>query len=213
MTSVFAGIGVCYLVAYGLKRVRLAGRLTLLLGGSLFDRGGSRSRARRRRHRAPARPGHRDGLRDARGLALPGRGRRSIHPWPLRPAISAAFTALVLASADWFLTGLNRHRDACVAERAVTGLHSLWPVIVAAGLRYSAGQQGRRNPDGEASQRGACQAPPSAKPFTANLARLWTAAAMPTTTSTRGHHPVGPTPFWVIRQSRSLTSRTCSLAE
>jgi hypothetical membrane protein len=160
MTSVFAGIGVCYFVtAYGLKRVRPAGRVTLLLGGAcsiavaVFPEPG-------------------DGGTTPQHVVATGMGFATLAawpclavedgpstPWPLRPAISAAFTALVLASAAWFLVELHGHGDAGVAERVVTGLQALWPVIVAAGLRYSAGQQGRDHPDGEAGQRGARQAP------------------------------------------------------
>lgn len=154
MTWAFAGIGVCYFVtAYGLRRVRPAGRVTLLIGGvcsiavALFPEPG-------------------DGGTTPQHVVATGIGFTTLTlwpclaadggpsaPWPLRPAVSAAFTALVLASAVWFLVALNGHGDPGVAERVVAGLQAVWPLIVVAGLRYSAGQQRRRQPDGEAGQR------------------------------------------------------------
>lgn len=138
MTSVFAGLGICYFVtAYGLRRVRPAGRVTLLLGGActiavaVFPEPG-------------------DGGTTPQHIAATGLGFVSLAawpclaveggpatPWPLRPVISAAFTALVLASAAWFLVELHGHGAAGVAERVVTGLQALWPVIVATCLRRS----------------------------------------------------------------------------
>ena len=127
MTSVLAGIGVCYFVtACGLKRVRPAGRVTLLLGGAcsiavaVFPEPG-------------------DGGTTPQHVVATGMGFASLAvwpclaveggssaPWPLRPATSAFFTALVLASAAWFLVELNGHGDAGVAEHVVTGLQELW---------------------------------------------------------------------------------------
>lgn len=160
MTAVFAGIGVCYFVtAYGLKRVRAAGRLTLLVGGlcsiavAVFPEPGDGGTT----------PEHvvATGLGFATLAAWPCLAVEGgpAAPWPLRPAVSAGFTGLVLASAVWFLVALNCHGQAGVAERVVTGLQALWPVVVAAGLRHAAGQQGRGQPGNEAGQRRDRQAP------------------------------------------------------
>ena len=154
MTSVFAGIGVCYFVtAYGLKRVRPAGRIMLFLGGvcsiavAIFPEPGDGGTT----------PQHAvvTGMGFVTLAAWPCLAMESgpSAPWPLRPAVSAAFTALVLASAAWFLLELHGHGNSGIAERVVTGLQALWPVVVVAGLRYSAGQQGRDRPYGGAGQR------------------------------------------------------------
>ena len=166
MTSVFAGIGVCYFVtAYGFKCVRPAGRITLLLGGvcsiavALFPEPGDGGTTPQ--HVVATGVGFTT-LAAWPCLAVEG-GRTA--PWPLRPPPPAVSTALVRASAVWFGVERSGHGDAGAAERVVTGLQALWPVIVAAGLRRSAGlrhpagQQDRGHPDGEAGQRGAGQAP------------------------------------------------------
>ena len=159
MTWVFAGIGVCYFVtACGLRRVRPAGRVTLLLGGVA-----SIAVA------LSPEPGY--GGTTPQHVVATGIGFTTLAvwpclaveegsgaPWPLRRGISVGFTVLVLGSTVWFLIALNGHGEAGVAERVVAGLQAVWPLVVAAGLRYSAGQQGRRHPDGEAGQRGARQA-------------------------------------------------------
>ena len=159
MTSVLAGIGVCYFVtACGLRHVRPAGRVMLLMGGvasiavALFPE-----------------PGY--GGTTPQHVVATGIGFTMLAlwpclaveggpaaPWPLRRGISVGFTVLVLGSAVWFLVALNGHGDAGFAERVVIGLQAVWPLVVASGLRYSARQQGRRHPDGEAGQRGAWQA-------------------------------------------------------
>jgi hypothetical protein len=51
-------------------------------------------------------------------------------PWALRPAASAAATALMVAGATWFLLEMHRQGAVGVAERVVTALQSLWPFVV-----------------------------------------------------------------------------------
>ena len=160
MTSAFAGIGVCYFVtACGLTCIRRAGRATLLLGGAcsiavaVFPEPG-------------------DGGTTPQHVVATGIGFTTLAawpclaveggpctPWPLRPATSAAFTGLVLASAAWFLVELHGHGEAGIAERVVTGLQALWPATVAAGLRHAASQQRRDHPHDEPAQRRPRQPP------------------------------------------------------
>jgi hypothetical protein len=56
-------------------------------------------------------------------------------PWALRLEFSAPFTVIVAAAAAWFLLELHAHGEAGLAERVVTGLQALWPVIVVVCLR------------------------------------------------------------------------------
>ncbi|GAA3506459.1 DUF998 domain-containing protein [Streptomyces prasinosporus] len=59
-------------------------------------------------------------------------------PWALRPAPSAAATAVMVAGAVWFLVEAHRQGVAGVAERVVTAVQSLWPfVVVTSCLRHA----------------------------------------------------------------------------
>lgn len=140
MTGVLAVVGGCYvLTAQGLGRVRRPGRAALKVGGvsailvALSPE-----------------PGH--GATSLQHLGAAGLGffslmawpclameRGPYAPWPLRPAASIGFTTLVFASAVWFLAELHGHGDAGLAERVVTGLQSVWPVIVVGCLRRGVG--------------------------------------------------------------------------
>jgi hypothetical membrane protein len=136
MTAVLALVGACLIVtAYGLGRVRAGGRVALLFGGvcailvalSPEPGGGATSP----QHLVAAALGFTT-LAVWPCLALE---RGPSVPWPLRPAVSLAFTAVVVGSAVWFVLALHAHGEAGVAERVVTGLQALWPVVVTSGLR------------------------------------------------------------------------------
>lgn len=136
MTAVLAVVGGCYVVtAHGLDRVRRRGRTALKVGGvsailvALSPE-----------------PGH--GATSLQHLGAAGLGffslmlwpclameRSPAAPWPLRPAAAIGFTSLVFGSAVWFLAELHGHGDAGLAERVVTGLQSVWPVVVVGSLR------------------------------------------------------------------------------
>lgn len=51
-------------------------------------------------------------------------------PWGLRPVPSLAATGMMVLGAAWFLVELQMHGAAGVAERVVTIVQSLWPVVV-----------------------------------------------------------------------------------
>ncbi|MFE3665484.1 DUF998 domain-containing protein [Streptomyces sp. NPDC059164] len=62
------------------------------------------------------------------------RGGRPV-PWGLRLDVSLAASALMFASALWFLAELQSARAPGVAERVVTFLQALWPFLVVLSCR------------------------------------------------------------------------------
>ena len=138
MTWVLVVVGVCYIAtAYGLKAVREGARMALLCGGiaSIL---------------VALSPEPVGGGTTAQHLVTSGVGftalaiwpclsidRSPRAPWVLRPATVFTFTVVVIAGAAWFLFELHGHGAAGLAERVVTGLQALWPVIVVACLRRS----------------------------------------------------------------------------
>lgn len=151
MASVLVVVGVCYVVtAYGLDAVRASARVSLLVGGvasmlvALFPepQGGTSLP-----HLVTTGVGF-TALAIWPCLAVE---RRPSAPWALRPAAVATFTAVVAASAVWFLLELHAHGPAGLAERVVTGLQATWPVVVAACLR-GAPQTARQAQTGVARQ-------------------------------------------------------------
>lgn len=136
MTSVFVIVGVCYIVtACGLAAVRAAARVSIFLGGTASvlvafspePAGGGTTT----RHILAS---------GAAFIALAlwpclsiERGPRA--PWVLRPLTAILFTALVAVLAGWFLFELQSNGLAGLAERIVTALQAIWPVIVVVGLR------------------------------------------------------------------------------
>lgn len=59
-------------------------------------------------------------------------------PWGLRLDVSLAASALMCASALWFLAELQSARAPGVAERVVTFVQALWPFLVVVSCRRSA---------------------------------------------------------------------------
>ncbi|KUL31848.1 DUF998 domain-containing protein [Streptomyces regalis] len=137
MTAALATLGVCHLVtAWGLHPAALPGRVALGAGGvAAFvvallpppSSGGSL----------------RHGSAVAVGFALLAvwpvlaADRGGAAPWGLRPVPSFTATALMVASAAWFMIEMYQDGADGVAERLVTALQSLWPfVVVASCLRH-----------------------------------------------------------------------------
>ncbi|MFF9839558.1 DUF998 domain-containing protein [Streptomyces sp. NPDC013740] len=130
MTGALFGLGVCHLfTAWGLRAAARAGRLALAAGGvaalvvALLP--------------APSSGGSlRHGSVAAVGFALLAiwpvlaaeHGRPE--PWGLRPVPSVSVTALMGIGAAWFLFDMQRHGAAGVAERLVTCIQAVWPLVV-----------------------------------------------------------------------------------
>ncbi|MGW5622942.1 DUF998 domain-containing protein [Streptomyces olivaceus] len=139
MTLAFVALGLCHLLtAWGLRAAATAGRAALAGGGLAAlavaalpapSSGGSL------RHGAVTVVGF-TLLAVWPVLAVNG---GSAAPWALRLAPSLAVTALMAAGGAWFLVAMGRHGDAGFAERVVTFVQSLWPLVVAAScLRHAA---------------------------------------------------------------------------
>ncbi|MFF7557011.1 DUF998 domain-containing protein [Streptomyces olivaceus] len=139
MTLAFVALGLCHLLtAWGLRAAATAGRAALAGGGLAAlavavlpapSSGGSL------RHGAVTVVGF-TLLAVWPVLAVNG---GSAAPWALRLAPSLAVTALMAAGGAWFLVAMGRHGDAGIAERVVTFMQSLWPLVVAAScLRHAA---------------------------------------------------------------------------
>lgn len=134
MTGALFLLGVCDIAtAFGLRAAALPGRLLLAFGGlaailvslSPEPNGGTSLR-----HLTATGVGF-------TALALwPILGAARADPavgaatWPLRPRVGYVAAALMLAGAAWFLLELHGHGDAGLAERVLTGVQALWPLIV-----------------------------------------------------------------------------------
>ncbi|MEU1125415.1 DUF998 domain-containing protein [Streptomyces sp. NPDC005899] len=140
MTGAFVALGVCHLLtACGLRPAAPAGRAALAGGGVAAlvvallpppSSGGSL------RHGSVVVVGF-VLLAVWPVLAL---DRGGAAPWGLRPWPSVLATALMGVGAGWFLLEMQRHGAAGVAERLVTCLQSVWPlVVVASCLSHPAG--------------------------------------------------------------------------
>ncbi|MET9514613.1 DUF998 domain-containing protein [Streptomyces sp. NPDC002994] len=132
MTGALLALGVCHLLtAWGLRPAALAGRVALGGGGvAAFvvtllpapSSGGSL------RHGSVAVVGFT--LLAVWPVLAADRGGAA--PWGLRPAPSLVATALMGVGAVWFLIETHRHGVPGVAERLVTCIQSLWPLVVVA---------------------------------------------------------------------------------
>lgn len=130
MTGAFLGLGVCHLfTAWGLRAAALAGRIALGGGGvaalvvALLP--------------APSSGGSlRHGSVAAVGFAflavwpVLAAGREGSAPWGLRPVPAVTATTLMGIGAGWFMLDMQRQGAAGVAERLVTCLQSVWPLVV-----------------------------------------------------------------------------------
>ncbi len=63
-------------------------------------------------------------------------------PWALRPLPSLGATAAMAVGMAWFLVELHLQGVAGVAERAVTTLQSLWPLVVVLSCLHGSGREG-----------------------------------------------------------------------
>ena len=142
MTGALLAVGACHLLtAWGLRAAATAGRVALAGGGVAAlvvamlpapSSGGSL------RHGSVAAVGF---ALLALWPLLAAVGGRAV-PWALRPAASAAATALMVVGAAWFLVETQRHGVAGVAERVVTVLQSVWPFVVVTSCLRRAGDGG-----------------------------------------------------------------------
>lgn len=141
MTGAFLGLGLCHLLtAWGLRPAATAGRLALAGGGvAAFgvalvpapSSGGSLH------HGSVAAVGF---VLLAVWPVLAAVRGGGVVPWGLRPGPSVLATALMGVGAGWFLIEMNLHGVVGVAERFVTCVQSVWPlVVVASCLRRPAG--------------------------------------------------------------------------
>ncbi|MFI8962594.1 DUF998 domain-containing protein [Streptomyces sp. NPDC053493] len=131
MSGALFALGVCHLAtAWGLRAAAPAGRVTLAAGGVAAlvvafvptpSSGGSL------RHGSVAAVGF--ALLALWPLLAAVRGGRAV-PWALRLGPALAATASMGGAALWFLVETDRHGAAGVAERLVTCLQSLWPLVV-----------------------------------------------------------------------------------
>ncbi|WP_418960730.1 DUF998 domain-containing protein [Streptomyces tritici] len=165
MSGALFGLGVCHLfTAYGLRVAERAGRLALAGGGvaalvvSLVpapSSGGSL------RHGSVAAVGFL--LLAVWPVLAAVRGGGASVPWGLRPAPSGLATALMGLTAVWFVYEMNRDGFAGVAERVVTCIQAVWPLVVvasclqrprngAASAAGSAERDGRDDRDGADSR-------------------------------------------------------------
>ncbi|MEU9629401.1 DUF998 domain-containing protein [Streptomyces luteogriseus] len=130
MTAAFIALGFCHLLtAWGLRPAALAGRMALAAGGVAAlavamvpapSSGGSLS------HGSVTTVGF---AVLAAWPVLAARAGTAV-PWALRPLPSLGATAVMGVGAAWFLVELHLHGVAGVAERAVTTLQSVWPLVV-----------------------------------------------------------------------------------
>ncbi|MEG3630781.1 DUF998 domain-containing protein [Streptomyces poriticola] len=143
MTGAFVALGTCHLLtAWALRAAAVAGRMALAGGGASAvvvamvptpSDGGSL------RHGAVAAVGF---TLMAVWPVLAARAGTTV-PWALRPAPSLVATAVMVVSAAWFVFEMHRQGAAGAAERVVTALQSLWPLMVVIScLRHAEGRGG-----------------------------------------------------------------------
>jgi hypothetical membrane protein len=133
MTAALFLLGLCHVItALGLRAAALPGRLLLACGGlaAVF---------------VALSPEPGGGGTSLRHLTATGVGFTAFAIWPvlaavrgssaiwvLRPKVGYAATTLMAAVAAWFLIELHGHGAAGLVERILTGVQSLWPLIVVA---------------------------------------------------------------------------------
>ncbi|MET9551306.1 DUF998 domain-containing protein [Streptomyces sp. NPDC006645] len=140
MTGILIVLGACYIAtAHGLREAALPGRLALAGGGvaamalTLVPaplRGGAL--------------GH--GVVAAIGFvllaiwpALAASRRRRPVPWGLRFKVSVVASVLMCLCALWFVFELQSGKAPGLAERVVTVVQAIWPLVVAVSCRVWAG--------------------------------------------------------------------------
>ncbi|MDQ0401666.1 DUF998 domain-containing protein [Streptomyces sp. NPDC000349] len=144
MSAAFLALGACHLLtAWGLRAAATAGRVALA-GGGLAALGvvvlPAPSSGGSLRHGAVTVVGF---TLLAVWPVLAANGG-SAAPWALRLMPSVTVTALMAVGGAWFLIEMHRQGDAGLAERVVTGVQSLWPLVVAASCLHHAGNRVRQ---------------------------------------------------------------------
>lgn len=143
MTGILLVLGTCYLAtAHGLREAALPGRLALAGGGL----------AAMALTLVPAplsggNLGH--GVVAATGFvllaiwpALAARRRRRLVPWGLRFKVALIASVLMCLCALWFVFELQNGKSPGVAERVVTFVQAVWPLVVAVSCRVWTGPGG-----------------------------------------------------------------------
>ncbi|MFE5667142.1 DUF998 domain-containing protein [Streptomyces niveus] len=140
MTGILLVLGACYMAtAHGLREAALPGRIALAGGGlaamtlTLVPApltGGALS------HGAVAATGF---VLLAIWPALAARHRRRPAPWGLRFTVALVATALMCLCALWFVFELREGKAPGIAERVVTVVQAVWPLVVAVSCRVWAG--------------------------------------------------------------------------
>jgi len=140
MTAALVGVGLCHLVtALGLRPAAPGGRLLLAGGGvatllvAAFPLPGSSGGS----------TAHTVAASLAFGLlavwpAVAFR-RAGGTPWPLRPAVAAAATVVLVALVGWFVVALRDETAVGLAERVAAGAQALWPLVAVLGVRRDQG--------------------------------------------------------------------------
>jgi hypothetical membrane protein len=131
MTGALYVLGACHFVtALGLRAAALPGRVALACGGVASVA-------------VALSPEPGGGSTSLRHLVTTGIGftllalfpvlaaeREPSVVWPLRPAIGFAASAAMAVGAAWFLVELHGHGIAGLAERILTAVQSLWPLVI-----------------------------------------------------------------------------------
>jgi hypothetical membrane protein len=153
LTVTLIAVGTCYVAtAWGLHAAKLAGRLCLGGGGiaaillTVFPAprtGGSPS------HGAVVGVGFT--LLALWPVLATRRGRRA--PWGLRFVPSVMMSVVMWLGAAWFLVEVESNGAAGVAERVVTSVQAMWPVVVVASCLWHARRQGTSPPPPTADAR------------------------------------------------------------
>ncbi|MGW9250416.1 DUF998 domain-containing protein [Streptomyces badius] len=144
MTGTLLVLGTCYVAtAHALRQATLAGRVALA--------GGGLSALALTLVPAPSSGGALEhGAVATVGVVLLAvwpplaavRGTRPV-PWGLRMDVSLAASALMFASALWFVAELQSARAPGMAERVVTFLQALWPFLVVLSCRRGVADRAR----------------------------------------------------------------------
>ncbi|MEV0776664.1 DUF998 domain-containing protein [Streptomyces sp. NPDC050433] len=135
MTGIMLVLGTCYVAtAHGLREAALAGRFALAGGGVAAmtltlvpapTSGGTLA------HGVVAAVGF---VLLAVWPALAARRRRAV-PWGLRFKVAVIASALMCGCALWFVLELRNGKAPGVAERVVTFVQAVWPLVVAVSCR------------------------------------------------------------------------------
>ncbi|MET4926921.1 DUF998 domain-containing protein [Streptomyces sp. PSRA5] len=143
MTGILLVLGACYMAtAHGLREAALPGRLALAGGGlaaMILTLVPAPLSGGQLAHGAVAATGF---VLLAVWPALATNRRRRPVPWGLRFKVSVVASTLMCLCAVWFVFELRSGQSPGVAERVVTFVQAVWPLVVAVSCRVWAGPGG-----------------------------------------------------------------------